>query len=63
MPRTIEQVVTFRTTPERLYRLYLSPRQHTAAIAARPLEPARREATAWPGVCARHSIGATDTRK
>jgi len=26
MPRTIEQVVTFRTTPERLYRLYLSPR-------------------------------------
>lgn len=31
MPRTIEQVVTFRTTPERLYRLYLSPRQHAAA--------------------------------
>jgi len=31
MPRTIERVVTFRTTPERLYRLYLSPRQHAAA--------------------------------
>ena len=31
MPRTIEQGVTFRTTPERLYRLYLSPSQHAAA--------------------------------
>src|SRR5881296_3744701 len=31
MPRTIEQAVTFRTTPERLYRLYLSSRQHAAA--------------------------------
>jgi len=31
MPRTIEQAVTFRTTPERLYRLYLSARQHAAA--------------------------------
>jgi uncharacterized protein YndB with AHSA1/START domain len=31
MPKTIEQTVTFRTTPERLYRLYLSSRQHAAA--------------------------------
>ncbi len=31
MPKTIEQAVTFRTTPERLYRLYLSSRQHAAA--------------------------------
>ena len=31
MPRTIEQGLTFRATPERLYRLYLSRREHAVA--------------------------------
>ena len=31
MPRTIEQALTFRATPERLYRLYLRAREHAAA--------------------------------
>src|SRR5262249_9389052 len=42
MPRTIEQAITFRTTPERLYRLYLSARQHAAACGGwgeAPIQP------------------------
>ena len=31
MPRTIEQALTFRATPERLYRTYLSARAHATA--------------------------------
>jgi hypothetical protein len=29
VPRTIEQALTLRATPERLYRIYLSPREHS----------------------------------
>lgn len=31
MPKTIQQAVRFRVAPERLYRIYLSPREHAAA--------------------------------
>ncbi len=31
MPKTIEQAITFRVPPERLYRLYLNAREHAAA--------------------------------
>ncbi len=31
MARTIEQTVTFPQSPERLYRIYLSAREHAAA--------------------------------
>ena len=31
MPRTIEQAITFRAEPARLYRIYLSSREHAKA--------------------------------
>ncbi len=31
MARTIQQTVTFSASPERLYRIYLNPREHAAA--------------------------------
>ena len=31
MPRAIEQAITFPVPPQRLYRLYLNPREHAAA--------------------------------
>lgn len=35
MPKTIQQAVTFRATPERLFAIYLSSRLHSAATGAR----------------------------
>lgn len=35
MPKTIEQRVTFRAAPERLYDIYMDARKHSAAIGAR----------------------------
>ncbi len=31
MPKTIEQAIAFRVPPERLYQIYMNPRQHAAA--------------------------------
>ncbi len=31
MPRTIKQIVAFPASPDRLYRIYLNPREHGAA--------------------------------
>src|SRR5262245_38583293 len=35
VPRTIRQTVTFRASPERLFALYASSREHSAATGAR----------------------------
>lgn len=35
MPKTIQQAVTFRASPERLFDIYLSSRLHSAATGAR----------------------------
>ncbi|HYR40250.1 MAG TPA: SRPBCC domain-containing protein [Methylomirabilota bacterium] len=35
MPRTIQQKVTFRASPDKLFDIYLSSRKHTAATGAK----------------------------
>ena len=35
MPRTIQQRVTFRASPDKLFDIYLSSRKHTAATGAK----------------------------
>ena len=48
MPKTIEQAITFRVPPERLYRLYLDAREHAAACGTFvPLGPARMIVQTW----------------
>ena len=50
MPKTIEQAITFRVPPERLYRLYLNAREHAAACGTfLLLMPGRMIVQTWRG--------------
>ncbi len=57
MPRTIQQHVTFRVSPDRLFDTYVSTRKHSAATGAKAtmsrtemLEHARRAAATELGI-------------